>query len=298
MICEKVFHDRNFTPRLGQGDLPDLTDYAVLTAKKFRDAISLWQETMSDYQDLLYATVIGDTMDTPLFTPIEQGDWRMLMRSHRYRNRSTGEVIYNKKYLELRDTFTDRMHPRIENLSEQLIEREVNLHQWVRQMAHLGQQAHLVGYMFGAGGYNAITQTLLLDAEAHLRRDFSFLSQLASDVLAGNRGERQDPTVDPTVKVVTGRGLRNRAVMWIESITRSFERARTTVYQFHPDRLPNYPADGSMECLVRCRCHWRFRYLKDESYYHAFWIARNDARTCMTCRRYSQIYNPYTVVRF
>lgn len=292
--------DRNFTPRLGQGDLPDVSDIAMLTAKNFRDAVAVWDVTFPDYKDVLYAEVVGDLLDTPLFEPRVEGDWRMLLRSQRYRNTQTKEVIYTRKYLELRDGFTDAMHVPVTTLADRLAERDINLHQWTREMAMLGRDAHLVGYMFGAGGYNAITAGAVSDLEETLRFQFSHLLRLARDVLDGNRDARQDPP--PSARVVTYRGLRRRGIMFVESITRSFERARATTYGFHPDLLPHYPADGSTECLARCRCHWRFRFIPgQDSYYHAFWRLRfgfPDGRNCLTCLTYAQIYNPYTVVRF
>ena len=292
MRCERVFSDTDFRPKLGSGELPDLQEYAALLPKDFQNAAELWEQTIPDYRDVLYSTVIGDRES--LFDPIERGDWRILLRSQRYRNTKTREVIRQRKYLELRDLFTDRMHPHIESLADRLIDRDITLHRWVREMAQLGRSAHLAGYMFGAGGYNTITHSDVVDLEGILRTSFGFLLKLANNVKDGNTTRQ-----DPTTPVVTRRGLVNRGVMWIESITRSFERARTVMYGFHPDILPNYPGDGTTECLSRCRCHWLFRFPQgQDSYYHAYWIARLDGRTCLTCVRYSRIYNPYTVVRF
>lgn len=293
--------DRNFTPRLGQGELPNISEYASLTGKHFRDAVSLWDTTLPLYKDVLYASVLGEREQSilPAYDVIERGDWRILLNSQRYRNRNTGEIIFRKKYLELRDTFTDAMHVPITNLADRLVERDINLHEWVRQMAVLGRNAHLAAFMFGSGGYNTITYSDVFDLEATLRTQYDYLFNLAEEVLAGNRGERQNPT--EVARVITYRGLLNRGVMFIESITRSFERARATLYGFHPDELPNYPADGTMECLVRCRCHWRFRFLSDVGYYHAFWELRGfhpDGRNCATCLLYNRQYYPYTVVRF
>ena len=101
-------NDRNFTPRLGQGDLPDLFDYAVLDASDFQRAMEVWDAQMSDYANLLSCEFVSDRQG--LYTPIVEGDWRWLERSHRYRNRKTQEVINDGKWVEIRDAFTDAMH--------------------------------------------------------------------------------------------------------------------------------------------------------------------------------------------
>lgn len=296
MICERVYPERNFTPRLGQGELPDLHTYYDLKSKHFRRAGELWNSRISAYDNLLFASVLGETES--LIDLIEKGDWRWLQRSRRYRNRQTKEVIGYDKYLDLRDEFTDALYPDVEIICTALIERDITVHEWVRRMAALIQQGHLAIWQFGSGGYNTIDNTAVVILQRTLRQQYDFLRSFGEDIIERNRSERQ---VEPR-RVITEQGLYTRATMYIESITQSAERARTTTYGFHPDILPHYPGDGSMICLTRCRCHWRFIFPRGQnSFYHAYWTLRGgrpDGRNCATCLRYAQIYNPHTVVRF
>ena len=176
-----LFPDRNFTPRLGQGDLPDLSSYAELVARDFRTALELWDSRMPvAYNDLLTAAVIGER--DRLYDALDAGDWRFLLNTQRYRNGATSEVIGDQKWWDLRDDFTDSLYPDVNRIADALFSREITLHAWTRQMAKLIQSAHLALYMFGAGGYNAITETDRVSLSSTLRQQYSFLSDFALQV--------------------------------------------------------------------------------------------------------------------
>ena len=323
-----AFTNRNFTPRLGQGELPDLSEYTVLTQPDFERGADTWNDRMpSEYQDLLYARIVGEVSPDPTHTVIEKGDWRFLRSVQRYRNKD-GMILGDQYWWNLRDKLTDSFHSDVETIGMELVDREITVHEWLRRMARVIRTAHLSHWMFGAGGYNAIDATAVVSLSSVLREQYDYLREFAREIIRKNRPDvtRQDqdalfgisldtPTLAPRPRPrppvvsqpdppgrVTARGLINRAVMYIESATGSAEKGRATTYGFHPDIMPNYPADGSMECLVRCRCHWRFVFPRgQDSFYHAFWTLRGnrpDGRNCATCLRYSVIYNPYTVVRF
>ena len=144
--------ERDFTPRLGHGDLPDLSDYAVVSGAHFQRAMELWDMEMPDYENLLSCELVSDREG--IYTPIVEGDWRWLERSHRYRNRKTGEVVNDGKWVEIRDDFTDAMHRPVIRLTEQMTDREITLHGWLRQMAATIRDTHLAMFMLGCGGYN------------------------------------------------------------------------------------------------------------------------------------------------
>ena len=68
--------NRNFTPRLGQGDLPDIFDYAVVSEGDFQRAGGVWDAQMDDYKGLLFSEFVGERVG--LYSPIEDGAWRWL----------------------------------------------------------------------------------------------------------------------------------------------------------------------------------------------------------------------------
>lgn len=287
------FRQRNFTPRLGTGDFSSIATYADVSQADFQDATALWDTHMLDYPLLLFAQLRGERDSA--FAPRVDGDWIWINSSRRYRNRETGERIASRKYLDLRDDFTDSLYPDVERLATDLAERKITLHQWLRRFAKLIQSAHLAAWMFGGGGFNTVSTSDISVLNRTLREQYSFLTSFAEEIKRNNTNQRQN-------RIITERGLYRRGIMYIESITASAERARTVTYGFHPDILPNYPADGTTLCLMRCRCHWQFVFLRgQDSFYHAYWRLRGgrpDGRNCETCLQYAQQYDPYTVIRF
>ena len=292
--------DRNFTPRLGQGDLPDLFDYAVVSQGDFERAVSVWDGQMDDYKGLLLSEYVGERVG--LYTAINNGVWRWLERSHRYRNRQTGEVVNDAKWVELRDAFTDAMHTPVILVTDEMMDREITLHEWLRRMAVMIRDTHLAMYMLGAGGYNAIDQTAVITLESTLREQFDHLRDFGQEIMRRNRGRVRQHISLYTTESMKRRGVINRSVLYIESATASAERGRTTTYGRLPGELPHYPGDGSTICRTRCRCHWRFNVNVPGgggSVIHAFWRLRaRDRRNCQTCLTYAQLYNPFRLLTF
>ena len=188
MVCHKVGNERNFRPRVGQGDLPELATYAVLAAKHFRSAVELWNARMPGYENLLLARFIGDPpRGQTIFDSIEDGDWSWLQRSRRYRNRETQQTIPHRKYLDLRDGFTDSLYSDVDAIGTELVEREITVHEYLRRMAKLIRNAHLGAWMLGGGGYNADTPSDVISLEQTLRVQYDYLLDFGRDIIEGNR---------------------------------------------------------------------------------------------------------------
>lgn len=291
---------RDFTPRLGQGDLPDLSEYAVVSDTQFQRAMDLWDAQMPGYENLLSCNFTADREG--IYTPIVEGDWRWLERSHRYRNRKTGEVINDGKWVDIRDAFTDAMHHPARRLTEQMLDRDINLHEWMRQMAAMIRDTHLAMFMLGCGGYNGISQDGVISLETTLREQFSYLSDFGDEIVHGNRGRLRQHVSLYTPIALRRRGVLNRSTLYIESSTSSAERGRVTTYGRLIGDLPAYPGDGSMVCRTNCRCHWRFNLSPPGgggSVIHAFWrLIRRDRHNCVTCIQYSVQWNPYRLQTF
>ena len=290
--------DRDFIPRLGSGELPDLSDYTVIGPDDFQRGCELWNARMpSEYENLLYARVVGERDHQ--FTVEQRGDWRFLANVQRYRNSKSGLVVNAPRFVQLRDDFTDALHADAESLCVSMVDRDITLHVWVERMARLIQEAHLTLFMLGSGGYNTIDSEGIVVLERTLDHQFALLRDYAQRILHRNVPPEQQRVFELGRRILR-RGVINRGIMFIEAATQSGERGRTVSYGFHPDILPHYPGDGSTECLWRCRCHWRLRFPRGQnSFYYAFWrLKRRDAGNCGTCLVYAEQYNPYIVVRF
>ena len=292
--------NRNFTPRLGQGDLPDLFDYAVVSQGVLQRAGGVWDAQMPDYEGLLLSEYVGERVG--LYSPIEHDAWRWLERSHRYRNRKTQETVNDGKWVELRDGFTDAQHSPVILVTDEMMDREITLHEWLRRMAVIIRDTHVAMYMFGSGGYNTIDQNAVVTLESTLREQLDYLRSFAGEILTQNRVRVRQHVSLYTPRPLLRQGVINRSTLYIESATASAERGRTTTYGRLSGELPHYPGDGSTVCLTRCRCHWRFNLNVEGgggSVIHAFWRLRaRDGRNCETCLAFSRLYNPYRLLTF
>ena len=292
--------ERNFMPRLGQGDLPTLADASQLTRVSFLRAGETWNIRMPGYHGMLFS-LVRDPIAEGIFVPIldENDGWYWLANVQRYRNMKTGDVVNDRKFVQLRDRFTDAQNLHVTAISTQMAQREITLHEWVRQMGVAIKHAHLAMWMLGSGGYNTIGNEMVDSLTDTLRTQYSYFHSFAQEILKENRPDANRQSLQ-TRAPVTMRGLINRAIMYVESSTASAERGRFVTYQAFPYQLPAYPGDGSMICLTNCRCHWRIRLIPGEdSFFHAFWrLKRRDRRNCETCIQYAEQWNPFTVLRF
>ena len=299
--------ERNFTPKLGSGGLPSLTQYADLESRPFQSAVTRWDRVFSEYSGILYARVVGDR--DSLFEVVTEGDWNFYQRTSFYRNRYTAEAIRDTEWLRLRDDFTDNMYPEVINVCESMFDREITLHEWLRQMALIVRDTHLALWMLGSGGYNTLDSTSLLVLVDTLRVQLDYLTQFGQAILQGNRPEAPS-AIQPfgsqrqhismfTPRSLQRQGVINRSTLYVESGTASGERGKVVSYRRFTDELPEYPGDGSQICRTRCRCHWRFNFnTSDRSFYHAFWRLNARAKHCTTCLGNAARWSPLSILRF
>ena len=165
---------RNFTPRLGVGGLPVLASYAELESPQFQSAIDRWDRVMPEYSKILYARVIGQR--DSLFDVVEKGGWRFHARTVHYRHRDTNQRIGDTEWVRLRDDFTDAMYPEVINVCEQMFDRAITLHEWLRQMAWIVRDTHLALWLWGSGGYNTMDTTSLVVLVDILRFQYDYLT--------------------------------------------------------------------------------------------------------------------------
>ena len=284
--------ERQFTPRLGSGGLPDLHTLVDLESHAFQSAIVRWDRVMPGYKNLLYARVIGERES--LFDVEVVGDWRFYARISTYRNYISRELIRDRDWVRLRDDFTDNMYPEVIKECELMFDREITLHEWLRRIAVAVRDTHLALWLFGSGGYNTLDSTSLVVLGDTLRLQYDFLQAFGQAILSGNRpdapsgifpfGRQRQHISMYTPRSLQRQGVINRTTLYVESGTASGERGKVVSYRRFTDELPAYPGDGSQICQMRCRCHWRFNFASpDPGYYHAFWRLNALAKHCPTC---------------
>ena len=299
--------ERQFTPRLGSGGLPDLHTLVELEPPSLQSAIVRWDRVMPGYAKILYARVIGERES--LFDVIVRGDWKFMARTSHYQNRVTGERVKDREWVRLRDDFTDAMYPEVIRECELMFDREITLHEWLRRIAVAVRDTHLALWLFGSGGYNTLDSTSLVVLGDTLRIQYDFLQAFGQAILSGNRpdapsgvfpfGRQRQHISMYTPRSLQRQGVINRTTLYVESGTASGERGKVVSYRRLTDELPAYPGDGSQICQMRCRCHWRFNFASpDPGYYHAFWRLNALAKHCPTCLSNAAAWSPLTVVRF
>ena len=290
----------DFTPRVGNGELPDLADYTNLTAATFQAAVLLWNQLLTEYENLLYAKPIGTDELFLEWDEHYEPDYYYYERTHEYHDREEDERIRDRVWTRIRDAYTDALYDVVAEHAYELILRETTVQQWYQRMAGTIRDAHSAMFMFGRGGYNRMTRANIVSTAAETRRQLDHLRTFADDIIRG-----LDIQVTVTVEAYGAQGLVspyqpvksrrmvNRSALYVESSKASAERGRATTYGVLPDTLPEYPGDGNQICLSRCRCHWRIVPTDDPSILNAYWRLNPFAKHCGSCLGNTSAYNPF-----
>ena len=251
--------------------LPQVPTEVEITTEMLQMANSLWNSLMDEeYADLLQAQVT-DVQASDVIDSLES-DWEWSLADETY---TKGETSIDKdKQIQLRDAFTDAVKPYLAAIADGLEDGRKSVQQWVLEMRTAVRDTHVVQFLFGKGGANTLYENDLTALGGLVLTQYGFLQAFAEVVRSGLQTLRQ---------------IRARARNYGESSTRPYSEGRARSFGF---TLPNYPADGTMECLIRCRCHWRIE-KENETTYNCYWTLDPLAQHCQTCLRYSRDYNPY-----
>ena len=287
----------DFTPRVGNGELPDLADYTNLTAATFQAAVLLWNQLLTEYENLLYAKPIGNEELFLEWDEHYEPDYYYYERTHEYHDREEDERIRDRVWVQIRDAYTDALYDVVAAHCYSLILREITLQQWYQRMAETIRDAHTAMFMFGRGGYNRIIRENIDSVIAAIRTQFDYLLGFAQDIIRRNFGNFTDDfgaqgLITP-FQPLSARRMVNRSALYVESSTASAEHGRATTYGILPDTLPEYPGDGNQICLSRCRCHWRIVPTDDPSILNAYWRLNPFAKHCGSCLGNASAYNPF-----
>lgn len=190
---------------------------------------------------------------------------------------SISEKFGWKQTVELRDEFTEKSMQETDKLITQLLGTgEITVQQWTLEMRELIKDTYRAQYELAIGGRENMTQADYGRLGGILQEQYRYLQGFASDLSEGKLGLSQ---------------AMYRARMYIDSSTQAYERARAAGFGVD---LPQYPGDGSTQCLTNCKCQWDIKFDEDTSSYICYWKL-GYAEHCPDCLDAAQIYNPYVV---
>jgi len=273
--------------------LPDTVEF---TDAEIADASDTWDELMPDYAGLLDADYIpeddgaksagvyrvgagtqrfGNVLTYGARRPLAEGEnpWEYDAGSRRYRDKRTGRWLSHNRMIAMRDDYVAAYETRVAGLAERVMSGDMTLQQWERGMRTELKSLHIGQYELGRGGRKAMTQSDWGRLGAEMRKQYGYLNGFASEVATGSLSPAQVAT---------------RSQLYVEASTASYERGRAAAHRLV---LPAYPGDGSTQCRVNCKCHWRIT--EDQTKWDCYWTL-GQAEHCEDCVTRSQTWAPYT----
>ena len=263
------------TPEGADEPLPEEPTEVEITQPVLSVAIDIFNTLVKDYKDLLTAEVLN-MADSDILETISEGDWTWDQDSKQYENTDTGEIIADDALLMIRDELIYIWHDRIRELAQQLVDGEVTIQSWLLRMQEEIISVYADEYMLSKGGYNALFEPDITILAEILLEQYTYLQDFAADIQQGTLSQAQ---------------IGNRSELYIESATQAHERGKA---RRHGIDLPAYPADGSQDCMTRCKCHWNIN--ETEERVNAYWTLDPSAEHCDTCVANSQDWAPYYVL--
>ncbi len=197
-----------------------------------------------------------------------------------YRNDDTGELMSENRFISLRDDIVDWQ---VDYFSKWPVEEEeepeneddpnilallllgiIALGVWESRMRAALQDAAVVQYVVGRGGFDQMTDADWTWLDSWLLVQYSFLSGFSQDIATGLLSEAQ---------------IAARSNLYYSSAVAAFERGRSKG-QDENLNLTRFPGDCSSQCCARDRCFWRYSRRSDRI--TITWI-RTAKESCLTC---------------
>lgn len=167
---------------------------------------------------------------------------------------------------------------RIEALTQQLVDGDIDLATWQEDMKAELRQANLQQFVTGRGGTRkGVTRKDYLTLGPELKRQYAFLNRFAAVIQKAADNE------SPLTFAI------ERAKLYARSTQAMFWKAAV------PVKLPQVPRDGKTQCGTNCKCRLRIEYERDEDgniiAVNVWWLLR-PAEHCEDCKDLSEEWNP------
>jgi hypothetical protein len=207
--------------------------------------------------------------------------WTYNPKSKRYTSTTTGRFISVTEAQRLRNEFVQYQAEKVTDLASDLVNDLITPQQWKESMISTIKDTYIDLYALGSGGKNNLTQSDYGTIGAMVKKQYgqsSYLENFYNQIIDGNLTEGQI-------------GVRSR--MYVRSAEYAFAVSKDKNVD-----LPAYPADGSTQCRVNCRCEWKIEevYSGDTLIgYDCYWIVDYGAEHCPDCIDRGQRWNPYRV---
>jgi hypothetical protein len=183
-----------------------------------------------------------------------------------------------KQVTKLRQEFIAGQEREGRDLARQLAAGDMSVAQWERSARALIKRVYVAEYALGAGGRGMVTRRGWGSVGGLLGHQYRYLRSFAEEVAAGLLSEAQ---------------IANRTTLYLASAVQAYERARASSYDGLS--LPAYPADGSCEGRVNCRCWWDIEEFADR--FEATWKTAGDSSTCAVCQHRASEWAPFTQLK-
>lgn len=197
-----------------------------------------------------------------------------------YRNDETGEVMDEYTMIALRDEIVDWQvdyfakwppeegeEPEDEddpNILALLLLGFITLTIWETRMRGALQDASVIQYVFGRGGFDQVDIADWNFLEDWLLTQYFFLNNFAQDIADGKLSEAE---------------IAARSYLYFSSAVGAFERGHSKAQ--HADLfLTRFPGDCTSQCCARDRCYWLYAHQRKRIICH--WV-RTAKESCDTC---------------
>lgn len=197
-----------------------------------------------------------------------------------YRNDETGEVMDEYTMIALRDQIVDwqvdyfaKWPPEEEekpkkkddpNILALLLLGLITLDVWESRMRKALQDASVIQYAFGRGGFDQVDIADWNFLEEWLLVQYSFLNNFSQDIADGLLSEAE---------------IAARTYLYFSSAVAAFERGHSKA-QHAELALTRFPGDCTSQCCARDRCYWLYAHQRRQIICH--WV-RTAAESCPTC---------------
>ena len=198
-----------------------------------------------------------------------------------YRNDETGEVMDEYTMIALRDEIVDWQvdyfakwpvdedeEPEDEddpNILALLLLGFITLTVWETRMRDALQDASVIQYVFGRGGFDQVDIADWNFLEEWLLGQYAFLNNFSQDIADGLLSEAE---------------IAARSYLYFSSAVGAFERGHSKAQ--HEDlTLTRFPGDCTSQCCARDRCYWLYAHHKNRIVCH--WV-RTAKESCDSCK--------------
>lgn len=133
-------------------------------------------------------------------------------------------------------------------------------------------------YLLGRGGVNTAVDTDSQRIISIISEQLGFAGKFVDSIKTGDMSEAEAV---------------GRANLYAGATVQAYEEGRARTYGSLD--LPAYPADGSTECLARCRCAWEIE--ETDTEWNCTWQTMQDDVVCPTCVERGDEWTPWVQVK-